>query len=512
MQKNKLPRNINGIHIHLVGIKGTGMAALVEILYSRGAIITGSDVSDYFYTDEILKKLSISVQPFSAANITDKIDYVIYSAAYNPLENPDLIAAVKFGIPCMLYTEALGSLSEHSYSVSVCGVHGKTTTTGIIGTILKELDIPAQVLAGSVINSFGDSCTLTNFPVKKDDSAPKYFIAETCEYQRHFMSFFPSKIILTSVESDHQDYYPTYADIRDAFVGFICKLPTKGELIYCCDDPGATEVAELAKEIRSDIQLTPYGTTASGEYHIRLEQPERERQNFILGNFGTITLQVPGVHFVRNAAGAFAVICSLLKNEKKSVKDLYKEQSYLVLMKRALLNFTGGKRRSEIVGKTKNDHGDSIIFIDDYAHHPTAIRTTLAGYKQFYEGRKIIVDFMSHTYSRTQALLADFAASFGSADILVLHKIYSSAREKASDFSVTGKILYEMAVQHTKMCKYFDEVMDAHDYLLSALNKPVSGKYPEGILFVTMGAGDNWKIGKKLFEELSNDQHDRLCH
>jgi UDP-N-acetylmuramate--alanine ligase len=487
------------------------MAALVEILYSRGAYITGSDVSDYFYTDEILKKLAIPVKPFSSDNITGNIDYVIYSAAYNPLVNADLVAAINSGIPCMLYTEALGSLSEQSFSISVCGVHGKTTTTGLVGTVLADLDIPFQVLAGSVINSFGDSCTMTKFSEKKADCPPKYFIAETCEYQQHFMSFSPSKIILTSVESDHQDYYPTYADIRDAFVEFICKLPEKGQLIYCCDDAGAKEVAELVKGIRPDIHFTPYGTTTSGKYRITFGPAEAGKQVFKLDGWGNFALQVPGEHFVRNAAAAVAVTCSLLKKEKKSLTDLYRGSSYLELIKRALLNFTGGKRRSEIVGNTRNRNGDSVIFIDDYAHHPTAIRTTLAGYRKFYGGRKMIVDFMSHTYSRTQALLEDFASSFGCADLLVLHKIYSSAREKAADFSVTGKILYQKVREHTENCHYFEEVMDAHDFLYAELNNPAGEKFPDGILFVTMGAGDNWKIGKKLFEELCNDQHDGLC-
>ena len=198
-QDKKLPASLKGIHFHFVGIKGTGMAALVEIFYRNGAVITGSDVSERFYTDEILEKLGIKALPFAAENITDSVQYVVYSSAYKLDVNPDLIEATKRGIPCLLYTEALGAYSARAYSCGICGVHGKTSTTGLVGTILKEIDdIPSQVLAGSVINSFGGTCTYTSPLV--GESEKSIFVAETCEYQRHFMSFCPQKIILTSVE------------------------------------------------------------------------------------------------------------------------------------------------------------------------------------------------------------------------------------------------------------------------------------------------------------------------
>ena len=254
-----LPEDFRGVHIHFVGIKGTGMAALVEILFHTGEVITVSDVSERFYTDEVLEKLGLHALPFGEANITDDVQYVIYSSAYKLDKNPDLIEATRRGLPCLLYTQALGAYSERAYSCGVCGVHGKTSTTGLVGTILKEIDLPSQVLAGSVINSFGGTCTYT---------APKLegrsvFVAETCEYQRHFMSFCPQKIILTSVESDHEDYYPTYEDIRNAFVDFVCKLPEGGEVIFCADDKGACETVELACKKRADIVAIPYGASLS---------------------------------------------------------------------------------------------------------------------------------------------------------------------------------------------------------------------------------------------------------
>ncbi len=491
-----LPQDFRGVHIHFVGIKGTGMAALVEILFHKGAIITGSDVSERFYTDEVLERLGLKALPFAAENITDDLQYVIYSSAYKLDKNPDLIEAVRRGIPCLLYTQALGSYSSRPYSCGVCGVHGKTSTTGLVGTILKELDLPSQVLAGSVINSFGGTCTYTSPLVASSDKS--LFIAETCEYQRHFMSFCPQKIILTSVEPDHEDYYPTYEDIRAAFIDYICKLPQGGEVIYCADDKGACDTVKLAGERRPDIKMLPYGESISGDFSVKFGRVENERNSFTMGLFaakGDFALAMPGRHEVLDAAAAVALVCRLLVTYGKNPLDYYEA------IKRGLLNFTGGKRRSEIVGQFKNTNGTSVIVLDDYGHHPTAVKTTLEGYREFYKGRKIIVDFMSHTYSRTQALLPEFARCFTAADEVILHKIYSSARENPADFDITGRTLYEAVLKTgQKNVHYYEEILDAADFAKAELEKPLGPEYPDGYLFVTMGAGDNWKLGKEILK------------
>lgn len=495
MQKISLPQNLKGIHFHFVGIKGTGMAALVEIFCKRGAVVTGSDVSERFYTDEILERLNIKPLAFSKENITPSVQYVVYSSAYNLLKNPDLIEAQKKGIPCILYTQALGAYSERAYSCGICGVHGKTSTTGLAGTILKELDLPSQILAGSVINSFGNTCTYTSPDFSKSEE--HYFVAETCEYQKHFMSFCPKKIVLTSVEPDHQDFYPTFKDIQNAFVEYICKLPQGGSLIYCADDKGAVETANIAFSKRPDINLIPYGEKAEGDYALTFNQTKDEKNNFSVKLLGSLYLSVPGKHEVRDAVAALCLCCELLKQDGKNPLD------YVENIKKGLESFSGGKRRSEVIGKGFTKSGNSVVIIDDYGHHPTAIKTTLEGYKDFYSGRKIIVDFMSHTYSRTQALLTDFASSFFSADEVILHKIYSSARENPCDFKITGRTLFEETQKFHKNVHYFEEILSAKDFVLSELDKPLDKqKYPDGYLFVTMGAGDNWKLGKEILEQI----------
>ena len=502
MSKIQLPQNLKNIHIHFVGIKGTGMAALVEIVHARGAIITGSDISERFYTDEILEKLNIKAAPFSKENITDDISFVIYSSAYSTEKNPDLIAAKEKNIPMMLYTEALGAISETAYSCGICGVHGKTSTTGITGTILKELELPVQVLAGSIIASFDNSCTMTSEELKQQQNSNAeannrtYFVAETCEYQRHFMSFAPQKIILTSVESDHQDYYPTFKDIQLAFVDYICKLPEHGELIYCADDAGASETAKIAAEKRPDIKMIPYGETAVGDYNLKFGEVQNGKQYFSISCLGECCICVPGSHNVRNSTAAIALAIQILRSDGKN------PENYTERIKSALTNFRGGKRRSEIIARTKTPANQEVIFIDDYGHHPTAIKTTLEGYRKFYKNHKIIVDFMSHTYTRTAALLEEFASSFDSADEVIINKIYGSAREDASKANVSGKTLAEHAQKYHKAVHYAEEFDEAAQLGYQLLTKQSGEEYPDGYLFVTMGAGDNWKVGTKILEKL----------
>ena len=477
-----LPENLENYRIHFVGIKGTGMTALVEICHARKAIITGSDVEDRFYTDEILEKIGIKAKTFSKDNVDSSINLVVYSAAYKLDINPDLIKATELGIPCFLYTEALGAISKASYSCGVCGVHGKTTTTGITGTLIDALNLPAQVLVGSGISSFGGSCTLT-----KGD---KYFVAETCEYQRHFMDFRPKKIILTSVELDHQDYFADYKDIQSAFLDYINLLPQNGAFVYCADDQGAKETAEIAFQKRPDLKLIPYGVTASGDYKVAFGKIDDGKQYFSLAGFDKdFAIKIPGHHIVLDAVAAMALALELVKEENPG-----KQFSNEILEQGAtgLLNFAGAKRRSEILGEK-----DNVLFIDDYGHHPTAIKKTLEGIKSFYPDRYLICDFMSHTYTRTASLLEEFASCFDSADEVILHKIYPSAREIYSG-SVSGKILFARAQNYHNNVKYFEEVMDAKSYLEKRFEEAEKNK--TGYLFVTMGAGDNWKLGKALLE------------
>jgi len=498
-----LPLDMNGLTIHFTGIKGTGMTALVEVCKGRGASITGSDVEDTFYTDQILSFLGIKALPFDEKNINAEIDVVFYSSAYDINSHCELVKAKELNIPMMEYSEALGKVSESSYSCGIAGVHGKTTTTGMTGTILKELDLESQVLAGSAIASFGASCTM--------NKGTDIFVAETCEYKRHFLHFHPKKILLTSIESDHQDYYPLYTDILKAFCEYIDLLPKKGTLIFCASDRGACDAVNISVKTRPDISYIPYGTGSQDfeklqkiypftpKYLVKKHSVVNGCQQFTLEGIDTeFVLKVPGFHNVLNAAGSIALCIELIK-EKRTYTD-----TDALTIKNALSQFTGSKRRSEVIGITRTP---PAVFIDDYGHHPTAVKLTLEGFKSFYPDYVLIADFMSHTYSRTHALLDEFASSFSAADEVILHKIYSSAREKKEDFEgkVSGSILFEHTKKQHPNVSYFEEIMDAKDYVIERLNTQLpAGK--KGYVFVTMGAGDNWKLGKAVFDQISGNK------
>ena len=374
-------KDVKGKNFFLVGIKGTGLSAFAELLLSAGASVSGSDTAEKFYTDQVLAALGIPYKEgFSKDNITDDIDCVIYSSAYNPASNPDLAEAEKRGIPMLEYTAALGAFSIAYDAGGIAGVHGKTTTTAITGTLLKALDAPASVLAGSAVSNFGGRSTLVG--------GSQFFVAETCEYKRHFMAFHPKRMIITSIEPDHLDFYPTYQDIFKAFVDYAELLPKGGELIYCADDPGCLELRDKVSEKRPDIVLTPYGKNAAGDFKITENSVSDGNNAFKVAGFDkTFVLQIPGNHIVLDAAAALAMTVSIIKKWKGKVtpEDIEK-------IAEGFKAFHGSKRRSEIVGEAKG-----ILFMDDYGHHPTAIRLTLEGIRKFYQGRRIIVDFMSHT-------------------------------------------------------------------------------------------------------------------
>ena len=471
-----------GASVYFVGIKGTGVCALAELMLKSGMKVRGSDINEEFYTDAILKELGVPYfEGFDSAHIGDDIDLVIHSAAYTAEDNPELAAAMEKNIPLLKYPDALGEYSSLFDSAGIAGVHGKTTTTAMCGCLMRGLGLPARILVGSAVSNFNGRSTII--------LGDKYFIAETCEYREHFLSFRPKRIVLTSVESDQQDFFPTYEAIRDTFIEYCRLIPPGGELIYCADDPGASEVANIIKNDGKGIVTIPYGFTAAGRYKICSYRVEDEKTLFAIDAFEEeFCLRIPGRHEVLDATAALVLASVLVAKEFPDAGCGWNKQLRAAARK-SLEEFTGSKRRSEIIGVA-----GGILFMDDYGHHPTAIKTTLKGLKDFYPSRRLVVSFMSHTYSRTAALLDEFADALCAADVLILHKIYASARERF-DGKITGKDLYDKVISLRGTAEgalYADEIDDAFEPLKNIL-KP-------GDLFLTLGAGNNWPLGIRLFE------------
>ena len=476
-----LPTRLQGLNVYMVGIKGTGMAALAEILVARGALVTGSDVEERFFTDALLENAGIRYhEGFADRNLRDSDplpDLVVHSPAYDPSHHPELLEAHRLGLPIIAYPEALGGLSRLAPSVGISGVHGKTTTTALVARIVQELELPGTVLAASALPDMGGRATLV--------AGDRFFVAETCEYRRHFLQFSPRAILITNVEPDHLDYFSDADDIESAFVEYALRLDDRGTLIYCADDPGASRVASAALDRRPDLRLVPYGTTTDGPGAVQITGRRPGAVDVVIGGAPCV-LHVPGDHNALNAAGALLVARLVASWCPAPTLDV----ELVAGASRALAGFHGTRRRSEVVG----DVG-GILVMDDYAHHPTAITTTLAGIRTFYPDRRIVVSFMSHTYSRTVALLEDFARALAAADILVLHDIYASARE-ANPGGVTGEILAVAAARYSDQVHYVPGVLDAAP-LVEHILRP-------GDLFLTMGAGDNFRLGLVIVERLGS--------
>jgi UDP-N-acetylmuramate--alanine ligase len=479
IQPMPLPDHLNGIVVHLVGAKGTGMCAMAELLVSRGAAVSGSDISEEFYTDAILAEIGVKVGPFSPSSLDSSVSLVIRSAAYDE-SNPVVAEANKRGLPILTYPEALGELSSRYDSSAIAGVHGKTTTTAMAGTILMALNAPATVVAGSAVSGFGDRSTWIG--------GDRFLVAETCEYRRHFLHYNPSRIVLTSIEPDHQDYYPDLDSIMAAFREFLLALPEGGEVIYCRDDDGASKAVESVCLIRPDIVATPYGALADGPWKVKFGKASGGKNRFRVDAFDVdFHLVVPGRHLVLDAVAAMALAASLLGIRNTDVPAGFDADT----VRAALAGFRGSRRRSEIIGEA----GD-VLVMDDYGHHPTAIAVTLKGIREFHPERRLVVDFMPHTYSRTAALFEDFAGCFDDADLLLLHPIYASAREVNSG-GVTGLQLFERSkeLRKTKPTYYCDTLDDAVKTLRSILRP--------GDLFLTLGAGNNRSLGPDILKEFS---------
>jgi UDP-N-acetylmuramate--alanine ligase len=475
MDLGAFPQEIHGSLFYFVGIKGTGMAALAELLFRQGARITGSDVADKFYTDGVLTGLGIPYfEGFDAAQVPPGAALVVYSAAYSPDKHEELLRAKEIGLPLLSYPEALGAFSRRMPFAGIAGVHGKTTTTALAGTLVRGLGLPGSVLAGSAAGNFDGRSTWAG--------GEDFFIAETCEYRRNFLAFRPRWIILTSIEEDHLDYFRDYADIYSAFLEYCGGLEKGGALVYCADDRGASEAAAQLAEKRPDLRMVAYGRQAPGGWRVVSCEEKSGATVFRLAGIDLdFEVHVPGFHTVLNCAAALALVQTLSA-------DLGLAAPAPEVLAKGISCFRGCKRRSEILGEA-----GGVLFMDDYAHHPTALQTTLRGLRNFYPNRRIVADFMSHTYSRTQALLDEFARSFSCADSVILHKIYASARE-ADAGSVSGRDLFEKTRGIHPRAAYFEEVMDAADYLKKELKA--------GDLFITLGAGDNWRLGEKLFREM----------
>lgn len=450
---------------YCVGIKGAGMTAVVQILQSRGIEISGSDTSEVFYTDEILKRLEVLYfEEFSAHHVPEDVDVVIYSTAYNSENNVEMAEAKKMGITMCSYPEILGMLFAEKLGIAVCGTHGKTTTSAMLASALVEAGIDPSAIVGSQVISWKGSAL---------SGKGEYFVAEADEYQNKLRFYQPWSAILTSVDWDHPDFFPDFVEYKKVFKSFVEKIPKTGFLVVWGDSSDTLDVAESAH-----CNLITYGFGEDSDYKVISHQLSEIGQKFEIEfegkNLGEFETPLVGRHNVLNATSIIAL-------SHEMGLDLEK-------IKKALGVFQGTSRRFEYVGK----YAEAVL-IDDYAHHPDEIKATLDGARKHFDGKKIWTIFHPHTFSRTKALIQDFAQSFDDTDRVVVIDTYGSAREQAGEATSEEMVKLINKYHHGK-AEYVPTIDDAVEYL-----KDKSGEYD---VLITMGAGDVWKVGQKLINKM----------
>jgi len=464
-------------NIYLIGIKGVGMTMLAQFLAEKGNGISGSDICDTFLTDRVLKKEKIKVlSPFASKNIPEKIDLIIHSSAFTVKNNVEM-AFLKNNperfkkIRILSYAEALGEVFNGYYGVAVCGSHGKTTTSAWLGYVLEKAGKAPNVLVGSRVPQLKGSSLL---------GKSRYFIAEVDEYQNKLQYFKPQGVVLNNIEFDHPDFFKDQAAYTKVFADFVKKIPRAGWLVINNRDPEIRKIKKYCSGQVISYDIAPKNKTVETvNYLAHNLKLKNGYQVFSVNDWGEFKISLWGEHNVYNALAVIAAARAL----KVSILDIRKH----------LAGFRGTERRAQLLGKYKG-----ALIIDDYAHHPTEIKTTLTGLCARYPRKKIVTVFHPHTYTRTKALFKDFITSFGTTDELIVLDIYGSAREKQGGVSspqlVKEIIKYNKSHQILQTVKHIATIPQAASYLRSRLK--------ENDLLLLMGAGDVFRIGEYLkYEE-----------
>jgi UDP-N-acetylmuramate--alanine ligase len=446
--------------IHLVGIGGAGMSGLAKILYLKGYNISGSDLRKNSFT-ELLKELPIRVfQGHDPSNLPEGCGLIIRSAAVSE-NNPEIEAAKSRNIEVIKYSQMVGRLTHEKLGIAIAGSHGKTTTVAMISYILAKAGLEPSFLCGGIIPQLEGNANYTK---------GKSFVVEACEYDRSFLNLSPKAVVITNIEEDHLDYYRDLDEIADTFKEFASLVGDDGIVVGNLDNPISKEITRGLKK-----QGECYSLLQDAEWRARSIK-ERDGLSFFevlkYGKvFGEFTLRLAGLHNLSNALAAIAIANWMGVGVE--------------LIQLALSEFSGIQRRFELLGER-----DGVLVIDDYAHHPTEIRSTLKTARELFPERKIWCVFQPHQHSRTRIFLKEFSKAFADADVVILPEIFS-ARDDQEDIKRTSSAeIAELLDKAGKAALYlpsFDEIVD---FLLR--------KITPGSVLLTLGAGDVDKIAKRF--------------
>ncbi len=457
----------NARNVHFVGIGGTGMCGIAEVLLNLGYEVSGSDLAQNEAVFR-LRRLGAKVTMGHRAENVAGADVVVYSSAVTQ-ENVEVAAARREKIPVIRRAEMLAELMRMKYSIAVAGTHGKTTTTSYIAAVLGAGGLDPTVVVGGRINALGANARL---------GEGEYLVAEADESDGSFLRLAPSIAIVTNIDEEHLDFYGDFEAIKRAFLEFVNKTPFYGFSVLCLDHP---TVQELIPQVEKRFYTYGFGSQADylGE-DFRHEEGEgvfsvRRRGE----RLGEIRLRMPGRHNAYNALAATAVAAEL-------------DVPFEVIQK-ALHEFAGIGRRFERVGEAAG-----VILVDDYGHHPEEIRVTLRAAREGWPDRRLVVLFQPHRYSRTRDLGEAFHTAFNDSDVLFVAPIYAAGEAPIEGVSAAG-IAEGVRSHGHKSCEEAADLDDALARLAAAVR-------PGDIVF-TLGAGDVWKAGRDLLDRLTEREN-----
>ena len=455
--------------VYIIGIEGAGTSALARMFKAAGKEVSGSDEGDHFYYD-MLKDEEIKVfHQFDENNLPSDADLIVYSIAFKPETNPELKKALQGKAKVITYGEALSLPFNQKYGIAVCGSHGKGTTASWLSYVLQQAGLKPNAIIGAKVPQFNGNSLV---------GSSDYMIIEADEYGNKLQYYQPKMILLNNIDYDHPDFFPTVADYEKVFIEFIKKIPKKGFLIANFDDPIIRKIAN----VNCLGRVISYGISAEAEEQVEYKAYDLKalngRQYFKVkwngDELGDFAISLPGRHNIQNA---LAVIAALI--------ELGVE---LLDIRKHLAEFQGTTRRMQKMGEY---HG--ALIYDDYAHHPTEIQATLQGARQMFPEKKIKVVFHPHTFTRTKALLDDFAKSFQEADEVIVLDIYGSAREQQGGVHSTELVAKIKQHENQKEVKYIATLDECAEYLRGAAG--------QGDLVILMGAGDVFRVGERLIQK-----------
>ncbi len=465
-------------NIHFVGIGGSGMSGIAEVLHNLGLQITGSDIAKNDATNR-LSRLGIRVAFCHIAENAAYCDAIVASSAI-PKDNIELLVAKKRRIPIIHRAEMLAELMRFKYGIAVAGSHGKTTTTSLIATILAEANQDPTFVVGGKLNKFSSNAKL---------GSGEFFVAEADESDESFLHLSPLLAVITNIDNDHLSHYGSDVNnLKKAFLEFTHRLPFYGLAVVCRDDPSIAEcMHNISRPLLSygfseeaDIRAISYKqqyNTSSFKVLLPSESQPRD-----------VVLNLPGKHNVLNALAAIAVALELKID--------------FSLITATLANFHGIGRRFQIHGKffiNQQINNQSFLLIDDYGHHPKEIHSVISSIKDGWPDSRLIIVFQPHRYTRTAQLLTDFVNVLAMADYIILLDIYSAGEEIIENIS-SQVIIDEIANNHQKIAKLMvpDSLVLPEDSLLGMLGEIIR----EGDILLMQGAGDIGKLTTKIVAKL----------